>query len=150
MGAIRGQFGGLNTDLPFGKVPSGTAREALNVTVRNGQLQKRFGFSEYEDAINSTSPILNVFCVTFADGDVYLVAKLNVSSVGKLYTTQIYNATTKAATDISWSEIDIATSVITLSATEPGWGFLWRDRFHYFDGSTYGVRWNPDVNTAKA
>ena len=150
MGAIRGQFGGLNTDLPFGKVPSGTAREALNVTVRNGQLQKRAGFSEYEDAVSTTSPILNVFCVTFADGDVYLVVKLVVSGVGKLYRTQVYSAATKAATAIAWSEIDIATSVITLSATEPGWAFLWRDRWHYFDGSTYGVRWNPDVNSGKA
>jgi hypothetical protein len=51
MGAIRGQFGGLNTDLPFGKVQSGTARSAVNVTVRNGKLQKRAGFSEYEDAM---------------------------------------------------------------------------------------------------
>ncbi len=140
MGAIRGQFGGLNTDLPFGKVPSGTARSALNVTVRNGKLQKRAGFSEYED--NVTGAVMNLWCVTFADGDVYLVAKVGTS----LMTAKIYDASTKAAVALSWAAI---TGGNTHIAADTGWSFLWRDRFHYFD-SGGGSRWNPDVNSGVA
>ena len=150
MGAFRGQFGGLNTDLPFGKVGSGTAREAVNVTVRNGQLQKRAGFSEHTATTDATiggDPILNIFQAHFADGDVYLIAKVNDGGTGKLFYAQIYNGTTHAAVTVSWTELDITTNSITLSATDPGWAFLWRDRWHYFDGTVRGVRWEPGTNT---
>jgi len=136
------KFGGINTDAYPGRLRSGDADVALNVTLENRRLAKRQGFTEFEDDVDGgATGILKMFCVEFADGDVYVIAKLSAGSATKLFQRKVYPADAGSFAEITGGQ--------THSATDPGWGFMWYDRFHYFD-SVGGTRWNPDVNSGVA
>ena len=138
MPTLRTSFGGLLTDLPANRIPSGSADIALNVTVDGGRLQKRSGFAELEDAVSSTTGVIFLDTATFANGDVYIIVKL---SNGKLYRRKVY------PTDAgSFSQITTST---THNSGDIGWSFMYADRWHYFDRGG-GSRWNPDVNSGTA
>ena len=131
----RGQFRGLNTDLPVAKLPSGTATEAMNVLVRGRKLAKRPGFAEFEDDANgSAGSILGIFVAAFRNGEVFIVVKCTDK---KLYQRQVYPT----------AEAAVAFTAIltnhTHDATSPGWAHMWNDRFHYND-SGGATRWHPD------
>lgn len=132
---LRTTFGGVNTDLPPGRTVSGTADVGLNVVVERGILQKRYGFDQFQaNVTGSADAIKNLFVATFAGGDTYVIAKAG----GKLWHRKT-NAN-------SFTEI---TGGYTHHATDPGWGFMWKDYFHYCDRSGM-TRWNPDKYTSVA
>jgi len=129
----RTKFGGLNTDLPASKLPSGTAREAVNVTLRDGRLAKRYGFSEFEDKIDgSSTAIIGMWIAKFKAGT-YVVVKL---STGRYW---------QRKTDADLFTIIANTNGWT-HANERGFAFLWNDRF--ICGDSGGVsQWNPGVGS---
>ncbi len=139
MSAIRENFGGISTDLYPNRLPSGTADIAVNVNIDKGELAKRDGFTEYEDAVASTSSVLNGCCAKFTNGTIYVVVKL---ADAKLYQRKIYPAT--AATSFT-----AITTNQTHSASDPGFFFMHADRLYYFD-SGGGSKWNPAVNSGTA
>lgn len=132
---LQTRFRGLNTDISPSRLASGTATVATNVTVRGGKLQKRGGFGVFEDDVNgSAGAVKNLAVAHFADGDVYVVAKVG---------TALLQRKTNAA---SFSAI---TGGQTHNASDRGWFFMWADRLHYFD-RVGGTRWNPDANSGTA
>lgn len=131
----RNIFGGLLTDLSPVHTPSGSADVALNVTVRNGDLQKRGGFVEWEDdAKQDGSGITWMGMARFIDGSVYVVVKIGTA----LYRRQV-----------GTSDFVAISGGQTHNATDTGWGFMYADRFHYFD-RVGGTRWNPVANDGTA
>jgi len=132
-------FRGLNTEVYPDRLPEGTADVALNVTVRNGDIERRLGFDELSaDVTGAADAVLSMTVAHFGDGDVYLACKCED---GKLWQRKIY------PTDAgSFSEI---TTNATHSALDAGWWFMWADRLHYFDRGG-GSRWNPDANSGVA
>lgn len=141
MAELKTTFRGLNTDIYPLRLPSGTADVALNVERNSGDLSKRQGFAEYEDDVDgSASAVLNLFLTAFADGDIYIIAKC---ADGYLYHKKVYPGTAAE------SFTKITGGWAPHSTTDRGWGFMWADRFHYFDRDG-GSRWNPDANSAVA
>lgn len=133
------QFGGLNTDVSPNHLRSGTADKALNVDVSKGQLQKRYGFEEWEDDVDGSSGgVVFVGFHRFGDGDAYVIAKMDD---GDLYQRKVYPADAGSFTKITDNQ--------THSSSDLGWSFVWYDRWHYFD-SGGGSRWNPDKNSGTA
>ena len=144
---LRQEFLGLNTDVEPNRLPSGTADVALNVSLDNGSLKKRGGFSEYEDEIASGYHALNIFIAHFGPstlytaGSSYIVVKTtNGTTTAKLYQKRVY-----PTVEANFTEI---TSERTHSYLDEGWFFMWRDRLHHFDRAG-GTRWHPEhVNAA--
>jgi hypothetical protein len=135
---MRTTFGGINSDIPPGRTASGTADTALNVVLEQGILAKRMGFGVYEDAVASTSSVLNMTVVTFADGDAYVVVKLADKS--------LYYRKLTGTPDTVFTAI---TGGWTHNATDAGFFFFWKNFLHYSDRA--GVsRWDPDKNSAAA
>jgi len=118
------KFRGLNTDLPAVKLVSGTAREAVNVTLANGKLAKRAGFGVFEDAVSGTTAILGMWLVNFSSG-IYVIAKAGAALKRR-------KVSPTAAANFSG-----ITGGHTHSSTYPGFGFMWSDRWIY--GDTGGV-----------
>ena len=140
MPRLRTQFGGLNTDDPPVKLPSGTATEAVNVTVSGRKLAKRPGFAVYEADVSdgSSTPILGLFIARLANGDVYVMAKCgdgDGDDDGKLYQRRVYATAATGFTEIACEQ--------TIDDSNMGWSFHFADRFHYFDANG-GTRWHPD------
>jgi len=126
MAVIQRPFGGLLTDLDPTQVPSGSADIALNVTVEDGKLAKRAGFEEWEDAVASTSAVVFLDVAYFANGDIYVIAKL---ADLKMYHRRVYEPSGgSAATSFTVSRT-------ARDATDVGWSFMWADRWHYGDGA---------------
>lgn len=138
------RFLGLNTDLPATKLPSGTARTALNVTLKDGRLSKRSGFAEFEDdADGSSTAILNMWVAHFKAGT-YVIVKVSdggtPTPTGRFYQRKVSATAATSFTIIS------NTNGWTHSATEPGFGFVWNDRF--ITGDSGGVsQWNPSIGS---
>jgi hypothetical protein len=129
---LRTPFGGINSDIPPGRTPSGTADTALNVVMENGVLQKRLGFSQFEDNVAGGSAVKNIAVATFDDGDTYVAAKL---ATGAIYERKS-----------SANAFTLITAAWTHNAADPGWWFFWRNFLHY--GDRAGVsRWDPDRNS---
>uniref|UniRef100_A0A6H1ZH75 Uncharacterized protein n=1 Tax=viral metagenome TaxID=1070528 RepID=A0A6H1ZH75_9ZZZZ len=110
----------------------------MNVVVEDGELAKREGFSEYEDAVNSTTSILNMTVAKFASGRVDVVVKL---ADGVLYQRQVHPSAETSFTAITGGQ--------THSGSDRGWFYLWSDRLFHFD-SVGGTQWNPSVNSGVA
>ena len=141
MPSLKVPFRGLNTSMYPHRVPSGTADRAVNVTLYDGDLQRRKGFTELEDDVAADGhehDVLNACIAHFADGDVYIVCKL---ADGTLRQRKIYPADAGSFTTISTS--------INHTGSDRGWFFMWADRLHYFD-RIGGSSWNPDVNSGTA
>jgi len=131
---ISTSFRGLNTDQNPSRVPSGTATEAVNVTVTNGRLQKRGGFAMFEDDVNgSAGGVTGLWIARFDGGVTYVMAK-----VGAV----LYHRKVTATVATAFSAL---TSGTTHNANDRGWSFAWADRWHHFDRGG-GSRWNPTVN----
>jgi len=129
---VRAQFGGLNRDKSPLKVPSGTASAALNVVIEDGRPKKRLGFSELEDSISSTLGIVGLFVAHF-DCGTWLFAKL---TNGTCWVRQL-----DPIDDLTFSQL---TTFHTHSGSDPGWAYMWHDRFIYCDRG--GVsQWHPYV-----
>ena len=138
MPVIRTQFGGVNTDLPVLRLRSGTADVLpTNVTVSGGRLQKRAGFAAWEEALGAVS-VLALFTASFSDGSTYVIAKC---SDGVLYRRKV---TATAATSFT-----AITAQQTHDTADPGWAYMWRDDWVYFD-SDGSSRWNPNRNSGTA
>jgi len=131
---LKTRFLGLNTDLPATKLASGTALEALNVTLVDGKLAKRAGFGQYEDDTDgSSTSIVGIWTAHFKAG-VYVVVKL---STGRFY---------QRKSDADSFTIISNTNGHTHKGTEPGFAFMWADRF--IVGDSGGVsQWNPAVGS---
>ena len=130
MATIKAQFGVLVSELDPNGQPSGTADTVLNV-VRTGQtLEGRKGFDEFDAA--GTTPILNLACAHFANGETYVVKKLNT---GILWYMKTYPAAG------NWTQI--ADKFSGHSTTDRGWFYFWADRLYYFD-SKGGTKWGPN------
>jgi len=129
----RAQFRGLNTDIPACRMPSGTAREAKNVTLADGRLAKRWGFTQFEgDVTGAGDSVLGLFVARFDDGTVAVVAKCDD---GKLYQREVYPSDAGSFTELPTEQ--------THDSTNAGWDFMWKDRWHYCD-SGGASRWHPD------
>ncbi len=113
MAVIRTRFRGLHTDIFAGRVPSGVADIALNVTVENGELGKRASFTK----IGTTSGILKMWQVVFEGVAAYVIAKVGTA----------LQKSTNSGADFS----DLSTEAT--HGAGPGWGYFWGDRFHYVD-----------------
>ncbi|KKM14680.1 hypothetical protein LCGC14_1703700 [marine sediment metagenome] len=139
MPELKANFRGLNTTVYPDRLPSGQADVALNVQVKAGDLQKRPGFAEFEaDVTGAADGVLNLFLVPFADGDTYIVAKMDNRELWQR----------KVGPTDAGSFTQITTS-FSHDSSDRGWGFMWADNFHYIDRA--GVsRWNPDVNSGTA
>jgi len=129
---LKTRFRGLNTDLPATKLASGTAREALNVTLVDGKLAKRAGFGEFEDdAGGSSTGIVGIWVAHFK-ADTYVIVKLTTGTLWH-----------RKRGEASFTQI---TTTHTHVGTEPGFAFMWADRFIY--GDSGGVsQWNPAVGS---
>lgn len=131
-------FRGLNTDLPAEQLRSGTASVATNVTLRNGVLQKRAGFDEWEDDVNGAGgAILNIVQAKFANGKTYIVCKMDD---GFLWQRDVENAASFSKITDLWSGH---------TADEKGSFFQYADRLLYFD-TNGGTKWHPTAGTWKA
>ena len=136
MARLKAQFRGLNTDLPISKLPSGSAREALNVTVANGRVAKRMGFATWIGGVNSTTGILFMYVARF-EAAAYLFVKL---SGGTFWQRQVWPASAASFTQIA------TTNGHTHDGSEPGFAFMWAERLIYGDNG--GVsQWNPFYNS---
>ncbi len=142
MAERRTKLRGLNTELSPNRLPSGTADVALNVTLRNGDLQKRAGFAVLEDDVKQDggSGILNMYVARFADGDVYVICKIGAT----LYQRRVHNAGGAASTDFS-----AISGGQTHSSTSRGWWYFWDDAV-FFSDSVGGTKWNPGRNSGVA
>lgn len=128
-------FGGLNTDLPPEKLPSGTADIALNVTTTAGRLQKRAGFGQWEDSVDkggTPAGIKSMAVARFSNGTTYVVCKLSDGYQWQRATT----ATDFAKITGGW----------TADGNDPGWFYMWGDFLHYFCRAG-GYIWNPGYAT---
>lgn len=114
MAVIRTRFRGLHTDIFAGRVPSGVADIALNVTVENGDLAKRAGFTQVD---SDTGVVLHMWEVVFEGVAPYIIAKVGTGL--------------KKSTDSGRTFIAISTEAT--HGAGPGWGYMWADRFHYVD-----------------
>ncbi len=134
MPVLRSQFGGINSDLDANRLPSGTADIAINIDLSSGELAKRGGFAVFSAAVSGTTAVKNLFAAGFSSGQYHVVAKL---ADGRLYRRQVYPTDAGAFSAIETSHTHVG--------TDPGWGYLWADRFHY--GDSGGIsRWNPSVH----
>ncbi len=127
MPVIRPEFRGLHTDIFGGRVPSGTADIALNVTVENGELAKRGSFEEIDA---DTGTVLKMWEVVFDGVTPYIIAK-------------------KGTTLIKSTDYGATFTALTTEATHgagPGWGYVWGDRFHYVDQAGTS-RYNPSKHS---
>ncbi len=139
MPELKTQFRGLNTVQHPDRLPSGTADVVLNVTVRNGTIQKRGGFAELEgDVTGSADGVLNAYVAHFGNGDVYLVCKCDD---GGLWQRKLYPTDAESFTEISagW----------THNSSDPGWFYMHADRMYYSDRGG-ASKWHPDVNSGTA
>jgi hypothetical protein len=138
MPRLKARFRGLNTDLPMGKLPSGCAREALNVLVTGARIRKRLGFSAYAASASGTVKIVGMWIVPFK-AKTYLVIKITGPY---FYCREVY------PTPGGWSSITVHASGHTHSGTDRGWAFVWNDRWVYSDsGGT--SQWNPLYNSGQ-
>jgi len=128
---LKTRFLGINTDLPPTKLPSGTAREALNVTIKDGKLAKRQGFARYEASVDGgTTSIIGMWVAHFKAAT-YVVVKLSTGRYYQRKTDQ--NSFTIISNTYGWTHTN-----------EVGFAFMWNDRF--ICGDSGGVsQWNPDI-----
>ena len=139
MAVVRAQFGGVNSDVPAVKLPSGTATALpLNAITESGTLTKRAGFTEWETSAAGGSGLIGLFVAAFQNGRTYVVGK---GGDGVLYQRQVYPTDAAAFTAITTSW--------THSGSDQGWAYQCWDRWFYTD-SGGSSRWHPLVNAGKA
>jgi len=112
-------FGGLLTDPDPSQVPSGSADIALNVTVHEGKLAKRYGFAEWEDNVTGAASVIFLDVAYYAVGTTWVIAKL---SDGRLYRRQ---STASSFTSFRGGH----------HPSNVGWSFMWCNRWFYVDTS---------------
>lgn len=140
MAKLTATFRGMNTDSSPNKLPSGSADVAANVILENGSLNRRKGFSEWEDDVSGSAlSVVSGTVARFAKGGyVYAVVKC---SNGTLYQRMVYPVLSSGFTAISGGQ--------THNGSDVGWWFMWDDAVYHFDRAG-GTKWNPTRNSGTA